>query len=154
METRKLGFDERSRRLNVDFSQKRMRRSNRGLPHLEQARQVACVGCVNWAETRVHGGLTFDRQNETRSRDQTGKSAHLFRCRRFCAAESRAIAVRLKYFIAFLGLLVYRHRADTGAAHAFAQPLFNQGKTYDPIAAETAWMLSEGFLRRRLQSAL
>lgn len=41
-----------------------------------------------------------------------------------------------------------------GAAHAFAQPLFNEGKTYDPIAAETAWMLSESFLRRRLQSAL
>lgn len=41
-----------------------------------------------------------------------------------------------------------------GAAHAFAQPLFNQGKTYDPIAAETAWYLSENFLRRRLQSAL
>ena len=39
-----------------------------------------------------------------------------------------------------------------GAAHAFAQPLFNQGKTYDPIAAETAWHLSEDFLRRRLQS--
>jgi carboxymethylenebutenolidase len=38
-----------------------------------------------------------------------------------------------------------------GAAHAFAQPLFNQGKTYDPIAAETAWRLSEDFLRRRLQ---
>jgi carboxymethylenebutenolidase len=40
-----------------------------------------------------------------------------------------------------------------GAAHAFAQPLFNQGKTYDPIAAETAWRLSEDFLRRRLQEA-
>jgi carboxymethylenebutenolidase len=39
-----------------------------------------------------------------------------------------------------------------GAAHAFAQPLFNQGKTYDPIAAETAWRLSENFLSRRLQS--
>jgi len=38
-----------------------------------------------------------------------------------------------------------------GAAHAFAQPLFNQGKTYDPIAAETSWRLSEDFLRRRLQ---
>jgi carboxymethylenebutenolidase len=40
-----------------------------------------------------------------------------------------------------------------GAAHAFAQPLFNQGKTYDLIAAETAWRLSEDFLRRRLQRA-
>jgi carboxymethylenebutenolidase len=40
-----------------------------------------------------------------------------------------------------------------GAAHAFAQPLFNQGKTYDPIAAETAWLISENFLRRRLQPA-
>lgn len=40
-----------------------------------------------------------------------------------------------------------------GAAHAFAQPLFNQGKTYDPIAAETAWRLSEDFLQRRMQDA-
>jgi carboxymethylenebutenolidase len=40
-----------------------------------------------------------------------------------------------------------------GAAHAFAQPLFNQGKTYDSIAAETAWRLSEDFLTRRLHSA-
>jgi carboxymethylenebutenolidase len=40
-----------------------------------------------------------------------------------------------------------------GAAHAFAQPLFNQGKTYDPIAAETAWHLSEDFLRRRMREA-
>jgi carboxymethylenebutenolidase len=40
-----------------------------------------------------------------------------------------------------------------GAAHAFAQPLFNEGKTYDSIAAETAWRLSEDFLTRRLHSA-
>jgi carboxymethylenebutenolidase len=38
-----------------------------------------------------------------------------------------------------------------GAAHAFAQPLFNQGRTYDPVAAGTAWRLSEDFLKRRLQ---
>jgi carboxymethylenebutenolidase len=38
-----------------------------------------------------------------------------------------------------------------GAVHAFAQPLFNQGKTYDPIAAETAWRLTEDFLGRRLR---
>ena len=38
-----------------------------------------------------------------------------------------------------------------GAEHAFAQPLFNQGKTYDPVAAEAAWRLSEDFLQRRLQ---
>ena len=37
-----------------------------------------------------------------------------------------------------------------GAVHAFAQPLFNQGKTYDPVAAETAWRLTEDFLKRRL----
>ena len=39
-----------------------------------------------------------------------------------------------------------------GAVHAFAQPLFNQGKTYDPVAAESAWRLTEDFLRRRLHS--
>jgi carboxymethylenebutenolidase len=38
-----------------------------------------------------------------------------------------------------------------GAAHAFAQPLFNQGRTYDPVAAEVAWRLSEDFLKRRLR---
>jgi len=37
-----------------------------------------------------------------------------------------------------------------GAAHAFAQPLFDQGRSYDPIATETAWRLTEDFLRRRL----
>ncbi len=38
-----------------------------------------------------------------------------------------------------------------GADHAFAQPLFNQGKTYDPVAADVAWRLSEDFLKRRLR---
>jgi len=38
-----------------------------------------------------------------------------------------------------------------GAAHAFAQPLFNQGKTFDPAAADVAWRLSESFLERRLR---
>jgi carboxymethylenebutenolidase len=37
-----------------------------------------------------------------------------------------------------------------GADHAFAQPLFNAGKTYDPVAAEVAWRLSQDFLQRRL----
>jgi carboxymethylenebutenolidase len=38
-----------------------------------------------------------------------------------------------------------------GAAHAFAQPLFNQGKTYDPAGADVAWRLTESFLQRRLR---
>jgi carboxymethylenebutenolidase len=38
-----------------------------------------------------------------------------------------------------------------GEAHAFAQPLFNQGKTYDAVAAESAWRLSEDFLKRNLR---
>jgi carboxymethylenebutenolidase len=37
-----------------------------------------------------------------------------------------------------------------GADHAFAQPLFNAGKTYDPVAADIAWRLSQDFLKRRL----
>jgi carboxymethylenebutenolidase len=37
-----------------------------------------------------------------------------------------------------------------GAEHAFAQPLFNAGRTYDPAAAEVAWRLSQDFLKRRL----
>ncbi|HKQ12789.1 MAG TPA: alpha/beta fold hydrolase [Steroidobacteraceae bacterium] len=37
-----------------------------------------------------------------------------------------------------------------GADHAFAQPLFNAGKTYDPVAASVAWRLSQDFLQRRL----
>ena len=35
-----------------------------------------------------------------------------------------------------------------GAAHAFAQPLFNQGTTYDTVATDVAWLLTENFLRR------
>jgi carboxymethylenebutenolidase len=38
-----------------------------------------------------------------------------------------------------------------GAAHAFAQPLFNRGRTYDPVAADVAWRLSLDFLQRRLK---
>ena len=38
-----------------------------------------------------------------------------------------------------------------GAAHAFAQPLFNQGRTYDGAAADVAWRVSEDFLKRRLR---
>ena len=38
-----------------------------------------------------------------------------------------------------------------GADHAFAQPLFNQGKTYDPVATGVAWELTHSFLKRRLQ---
>ncbi len=38
-----------------------------------------------------------------------------------------------------------------GAAHAFAQPLFNGGKTYDPVATRVAWLLTEDFLRRQLR---
>jgi carboxymethylenebutenolidase len=37
-----------------------------------------------------------------------------------------------------------------GADHAFAQPLFNQGRTYDPVATEVSWKLTESFLTRRL----
>jgi len=38
-----------------------------------------------------------------------------------------------------------------GDEHAFAQPLFNAGKTYDAAAADSAWRLSEDFLKRTLQ---
>jgi carboxymethylenebutenolidase len=38
-----------------------------------------------------------------------------------------------------------------GADHAFAQPLFNAGRTYDPVAADVAWLLSNDFLKRRLR---
>jgi carboxymethylenebutenolidase len=37
-----------------------------------------------------------------------------------------------------------------GAAHAFAQPLFNGGDTFDAAAARMAWALTENFLERRL----
>jgi carboxymethylenebutenolidase len=37
-----------------------------------------------------------------------------------------------------------------GAHHAFAQPLFNQGATYDADAAEVAWRLARDFFKRRL----
>jgi carboxymethylenebutenolidase len=38
-----------------------------------------------------------------------------------------------------------------GDEHAFAQPLFNAGKTYDAAAAGAAWRLSEDFLKRYFQ---
>jgi carboxymethylenebutenolidase len=38
-----------------------------------------------------------------------------------------------------------------GEEHAFAQPLFNAGRTYDAAAADSAWRLSEDFLKRSLQ---
>lgn len=49
--------------------------------------------------------------------------------------------------IAGVGAEVYLY---PGADHAFAQPLFNAGKTYDPVAADVAWRLSQDFLKRRL----
>lgn len=59
------------------------------------------------------------------------------------------------------GSLAFSKAADTagagaevyvypGADHAFAQPLFNQGRTYDSAATSVAWQLSESFLKRRL----
>jgi carboxymethylenebutenolidase len=38
-----------------------------------------------------------------------------------------------------------------GAAHAFAQPLFNQGQTFDPVATEASWRVTEDFLLRHLR---
>jgi carboxymethylenebutenolidase len=40
-----------------------------------------------------------------------------------------------------------------GAAHAFAQPLFNRGATFDPVATDVAWQLTESFLRRAFSAA-
>ena len=37
-----------------------------------------------------------------------------------------------------------------GAYHAFAQPLFNEGKTYDAAATSIVWVLAEDFLKRNL----
>ncbi len=36
------------------------------------------------------------------------------------------------------------------AHHAFAQPLFNAGATYDPEGAEVAWLITRDFLARKL----
>ena len=38
-----------------------------------------------------------------------------------------------------------------GDEHAFAQPLFNAGRTYDAAATAAAWHVSEDFLRRQLR---
>jgi len=37
-----------------------------------------------------------------------------------------------------------------GADHGYAQPLFNEGKNYNPEAVRTTWVLVEDFLRRLL----
>ena len=38
-----------------------------------------------------------------------------------------------------------------GADHGYAQPLFNDGKNYNPIAVRTTWILIEDFLGSRLR---
>lgn len=38
------------------------------------------------------------------------------------------------------------------AHHAFAQPLFNAGKTYDPEGAAAAWAVTDSFLERKLKA--
>jgi carboxymethylenebutenolidase len=63
------------------------------------------------------------------------------------AAAENAAAFSRAADSAGVGAEVYLY---PGADHAFAQPLFNAGKTYDPVAAEVAWRLSEDFLERRL----
>ncbi len=37
-----------------------------------------------------------------------------------------------------------------GAAHAYAQPLFNNGQNFDETATRVSWMLAEDFLARHL----
>lgn len=37
-----------------------------------------------------------------------------------------------------------------GAAHAYAQPLFNNGQNFDATATRVSWMLAEDFLARHL----
>jgi carboxymethylenebutenolidase len=63
------------------------------------------------------------------------------------AAAANAAAFSQAADTAGVGAEVYIY---PGADHAFAQPLFNAGKTYDPVAADVAWRLSEDFLKRRL----
>jgi carboxymethylenebutenolidase len=63
------------------------------------------------------------------------------------AAES-ALAFSKAADAAGTGAEVYVY---PGADHAFAQPLFNNGRTYDPAATAVAWQLSESFLERRLR---
>jgi carboxymethylenebutenolidase len=63
------------------------------------------------------------------------------------AAES-ALAFSKAADVAGMGAEVYVY---PGADHAFAQPLFNGGKTYDPVATQVAWELTESFLSRRLR---
>lgn len=63
------------------------------------------------------------------------------------AAAENAAAFSKAADTAGAGAEVYLY---PGADHAFAQPLFNAGKTYDPVAADVAWRLSQDFLERRL----
>lgn len=38
-----------------------------------------------------------------------------------------------------------------GVGHGYAQPLFNEGKNYNPEAVRTTWVLVEGFLGGHLR---
>ena len=63
------------------------------------------------------------------------------------SAAANAAAFSKAADAAGVGAEVYLY---PGADHAFAQPLFNAGRTYDPVAADVAWRMSEDFLKRRL----
>ena len=64
------------------------------------------------------------------------------------SAADRSLAFSKAADVAGPGAEVYVY---PGADHAFAQPLFNQGRTYDPVAATVAWEVTESFLKRRLR---
>jgi carboxymethylenebutenolidase len=63
-------------------------------------------------------------------------------------AASAAAALSVAADEAAVGAEIYVY---PGAHHAFAQPLFNGGETYDPAAARAAWRLAVDFLDRRLR---
>ena len=83
----------------------------------------------------------------TKLRQLAGPALLVVGSRDGAAAAENSAAFSKAADAAGVGAEVYVY---PGADHAFAQPLFNAGKTYDPVAADVAWLLSQDFLKRRL----
>jgi carboxymethylenebutenolidase len=85
--------------------------------------------------------------DSARLRQLAGPALVIVGSRDGAAAAENSAAFSKAADAAGVGAEVYIY---PGADHAFAQPLFNAGRTYDPVAAQAAWRLSQDFLKRRL----
>ncbi len=133
-----------------------------GLDYLKQpGRKVATIGFSMGAQESLNANLNdpvavsatvmiygsgFDRI-ETKRLDRLKSPVLVITGEEDTGAVQAAINFfsRMKEAKRSFELLIY-----PGADHGYAQPLFNEGKNYNPEAVRTTWMLVEDFLRRLL----